>query len=337
MNNAPSLEAPKPNSHRFIRAAVSIILILGVAFGVILYGQRAVDMVQARLFTPTAQVKAVNERLELTPHGYNIFYASNPQVEDRTTFNTSCESTERTAAILGCYWKRTIHLFDVQNDELDGTLEVTAAHEMLHAAYERLNWFERERVDALLQAEYEQRKDDAALRQIMQYYAKAEPGEENNELHSIIGTTVVAVDPELEAYYGQYFANRANIVALNTKYNAVFSELNEQANKLEAVIEAEGPAIHAELASYEAERQQLQLDIQTFNARAQSGGFTTQSSFNVARTALTTRVNAMNTRQAAVNVRVAAYNESVEKLNSLAIRVDQLNQSINGASAAAGL
>lgn len=337
MNNAPSLEAPKPSRHRYFRGAVSLIVILGVAFGVLLYGQRGVDMVQARMFTPTERVKSVNERLGLTAHGYNIFYASNPQIEDKVTFNASCQSTERTAAILGCYWKRTIHLFDVQNKDLDGTLEVTAAHEMLHAAYERLNWLDRTRVDSLVQQEYEQRKGDVALRQIMQYYAEAEPGEENNELHSIIGTTVDKVNPELESYYGRYFTNRAHIVALNTRYNAVFNELNEQANALEATIESEGPAIRTELESYELERKQLALDIETFNARAQSGGFTTQSSFNIARSALAARVSAMNVRQSAINARVAAYNQTVEKLNSLAIRVDQLNQSINGASAAEGL
>lgn len=337
MNNAPSLEAPKPANHRFAQVAVSIIVILGIAYGTLFYGQRLVDMVQARLFTPSAQVAAVNDRLGLTSHGYNIFYASNPQVEDKATFNSSCQSTERTAAILGCYWKRDIHLFDVQNKELDGTLEVTAAHEMLHAAYERLNWLERERVDRLVEEEYEKNKGNAALKQIMQYYAKSEPGAESNELHSIIGTTVATISPELESYYAQYFSDRENIVALNTKYNAVFGAISKQADELEATIESEGPAIQAELASYESDRQQLELDIQTFNARAQSGGFTTQSAFNVARNALTARLSSMNTRQQAINARVATYNQLVAQLNALAIRVDKLNASINGASATSGL
>ena len=337
MNNEPSLEAPKPASHRFAHLAISFIFIAAIAYGTLFYGQRVIDMVQARMFTPSGQVAAVTERLNLTPHGYNIFYASDPQVEDKNTFNTNCQSTERTAAILGCYWKRNIHLFDVQNKELDGTLEVTAAHEMLHAAYERLNWIERERVDTLVEEEFQRNRGNAALKQIMQYYAKSEPGAESNELHSIIGTTVADISPELESYYSQYFADRATIVALNTKYNAVFGELNKQADELEAKIKSEGPAIQAELANYEADRQQLELDIQTFNARAQSGGFTTQSAFNVARNALTTRLSSMNARQQAVNARVASYNDLVAQLNALAIRVDQLNASINGASAASGL
>ena len=190
---------------------------------------------------------------------------------------------------------------------------------------------------ALVEEEFQRNRGNAALKQIMQYYAQSEPGAESNELHSIIGTTVADISPELESYYSQYFADRAAIVALNTKYNAVFGELNRQADELEAKIKSEGPAIQAELANYEADRQQLELDIQTFNARAQSGGFTAQSAFNVARNALTTRLSSMNARQQAVNARVASYNDLIAQLNALAIRVDQLNASINGASAASGL
>ncbi len=44
-------------------------------------------------------------------------------------------------AILGCYnpSSRDIYIYNVTNSELDGVKEVTAAHEMLHAAWERLS------------------------------------------------------------------------------------------------------------------------------------------------------------------------------------------------------
>ena len=83
--------------------------------------------------------------------------------------SSNCDTEERTTAILGCYYQRHIYLFDINNKELDGTLDVTAAHEMLHAAYDRLNFFERSYVDGLINAEYEVHKNDASLKQIMAY------------------------------------------------------------------------------------------------------------------------------------------------------------------------
>lgn len=324
-------------SRNTIAAIGSVLLILGAAAGAAFYGPQFSDVIRAQSFKPSAQVTSVEDRLKLTSRGTAIFYASAPKIEDKTSFNKSCQSSERTTAILGCYWNQQIYLYDIQNEELDGTLEVTAAHEMLHAAYERLNWFERAQINNLLQAEYDAHREDVALKQIMQYYEQSEPGQELNELHSLIGTTVANISPDLEEYYARYFTDRSAIVALNTKYNAVFGEISRQADSLEAKIKAEEPLIQAELAQYDAEKQQLEIDIQAFNARANSGGFSSVSSFNIARQALSSRLNEMNARQNALNERVAAYNKLVEELNQLAVRVDQLNESINGASATTGL
>ncbi len=337
MNNELNQVSSKHKSHKAGRAILTLVAIVGTTIGAMFVGPRAIDALQAQAFTPTSQVANVRQRLELTDRGGTLFYASSPQIEDKATFNTNCQSNEKTTAILGCYWKRQIHLFDIQNKELDGTLEVTAAHEMLHAAYERLGPFARKRVDTFVQAEYDKHRDDPELKQIMQYYAMNEPGAELNELHSIIGTTVASISPELEAYYAQYFHNRADIVALNTKYNAVFSSISKQASELQAKIKATEPVIKADLASYDESRQQIESDIQAFNAKAKSGGFATQSAFNAARSALSNRLAALNAQRDSINARVAEFNKLVEQLNALAVRADQLNESINAASSASGV
>jgi hypothetical protein len=303
----------------------------------VLYGQRAVDMVMARVYQPTSQTIAIHDRLNMTNLGADLFYASNPQVQQKAQFNSNCDTEERTTAILGCYYQRHIYLFDINNKELDGTLDVTAAHEMLHAAYDRLNFFERSYVDGLINAEYEVHKNDASLKQIMAYYTKAEPGMEVNELHSILGTTVAKLSPKLEAYYAQYFNDRASVVALNAKYNTVFDGIAKQSAELQAQLKALRGPIDDDLVQYEADRQQLELDIASFNERANSHGFTTQSGFNVARSALIARLDAVNQRRAAINARVAEYNNIVKELNALATRADELNSSINGANATSGL
>ncbi len=341
MNPVPVAEpvAPAPpikKQHTILRALISAGAVLLLSAVGILYGHRVTDHIKAQSSQPSAQVVAAADRLALTDRGHDIFYATQPAVEDKKQFNSSCNSQERTAAIIGCYYKDTIHLFDVKNAKLDGTLEVTAAHEMLHAAYQRLNWFERRKVDAMVMAQYAKLKDDEDLKEIMKYYSQAEPGAEINELHSIIGTTVVALDPGLEQYYGQYFTNRPAVVTLNAAYNKVFGDLKEQAAGLEARITSDGPALHTDLDAYEAERQQLELDIESFNQQAYSGSFTPRT-LDATRSALLARVDALDVRRVSVNDRVAAYNADVATLNALSVQVSDLYKSINGAEAAQGV
>lgn len=266
-----------------------------------------------------------------------MFYATTPQVEDRRQFNTNCQSTERTTAILGCYFKDKIYLYNIDNKELDGTLEVTAAHEMLHAAYQRLNMFERGHIESMVRAEYQKVKDQPSIKQIMQYYEQAEPGEEVNELHSIIGTTVATLSPELESYYARYFANRASVVELNTAYNRVFDELRQQSSDLQDKITKENTALKSDMSTYETDLEQLNIDIESFNARANAGSFVSQLAFNTARSTLTARVDALNTRRDELNARVAAYNSDVESLNALSVKATKLNESLNGVTAPTGV
>lgn len=319
------------------RALILLVVTLAISAFLILYGQRGVDIVLSRLYQPSPQIADINARLAMTHLGTDLFYASAPKIEDKTQFNASCETEERTIAILGCYFRRHIYLFDVKNKELDGTLEVTAAHEMLHAAYERLNFFERTRVNSLIEAEYATLQDSPSLKQVMAYYAKSEPGEEINELHSLLGTTVVHLSPELEAYYSQYFKDRASVVALNAKYNAVFDSLRKKSDELQKQLVALRAPLESDLDQYESDREQIELDIASFNERAKTNGFPSQSSFTVARNSLIMRVETMNTRQADINQRVKDFNTIVEQINALAVRANELSSSINGATTTKGL
>lgn len=303
----------------------------------ILYGQRVIDRVQASWYHPTAQMSAVTERLQLTSRGTDVFYATKPIVEAKTEFNNNCHSEERTAAILGCYYRDRIYLYDIKNTKLDGTLEVTAAHEMLHAAYQRLNFLERAKVDQMVENQYAKLKNDENLKEVMKYYEKAEPGAEINELHSILGTTVAQLDPELDSYYSQYFKDRAKVVSLNAAYNKVFGDLKRQAAALKTKVEAAEPGIKEDLASYETDLKQIESDIASFNEQAKNGAFTSRSAFNATRAALLARVDALNARRDAINARVAAYNDDVSALNALSTEASELYKSINGAETASGV
>lgn len=324
--------AAKPKRTSFMRSFAAIAVAAGGLAAAYWFGPQLLDEFRAQQYTPSSQISAIEQRVTLTSAGKRIFHAASPEVQDSGQFNSSCHSVERTTAILGCYYRDRIYLYNVQNDELDGALDVTAAHELLHAAYARLNAFEQQRVDGLVRAAYQKVKDEPTLKRLMEYYKQAEPGAEVNELHSILGTTIANLDSELERHYARYFTNRASIVALNRRYTQVFSELDQQAASLRAKISTEESSLKTETDAYQNELNQLNSDIQSFNQRAVSGDFSSQE-FYVARNVLSGRVAALNRRQNQLNARISAYNTMIVEYNKLAVRAQQLNQSMNGVSA----
>lgn len=316
----------------FMRSFTAIVAVAGGLAAAYWFGPQLLDEFRAQQYTPSSHISAIEQRVTLTSAGRRIFYATSPEVQDSGRFNGSCHSVERTTAILGCYYRDRIYLYNVQNSELDGALDVTAAHELLHAAYARLSTFEQHKVDGLVRAAYQKVKNEPTLKRLMEYYKQAEPGAEINELHSILGTTIANLDSELERYYARYFTNRASIVTLNQRYTQVFSELDQQATSLKAKISAEESSLKTETDAYQNELNQLNSDIQSFNQRAVSGDFSSQE-FYATRNVLSGRVAALNRRQNQLNARISAYNTMIVEYNKLAVRAQQLNQSMNGVSA----
>ena len=316
----------------FMRSFTAIMAVAGGLAAAYWFGPQLLDEFRAQQYTPSSHISAIEQRVTLTSAGRRIFYATSPEVQDSGQFNGSCHSVERTTAILGCYYRDRIYLYNVQNSELDGALDVTAAHELLHAAYARLSTFEQRKVDGLVRAAYQKVKNEPTLKRLMEYYKQAEPGAEINELHSILGTTIANLDSELERYYARYFTNRASIVTLNQRYTQVFSELDQQATSLKAKISAEESSLKTETDAYQNELNQLNSDIQSFNQRAVSGDFSSQE-FYATRSALSGRVASLNNQQNQLNTRISAYNTMIAEYNKLAVRAQQLNQSMNGVSA----
>ena len=315
-----------------MRSFTAIVAVAGGLAAAYWFGPQLLDEFRAQQYTPSSHISAIEQRVTLTSAGRRIFYATSPEVQDSGQFNGSCHSVERTTAILGCYYRDRIYLYNVQNSELDGALDVTAAHELLHAAYARLSTFEQHKVDGLVRAAYQKVKNEPTLKRLMEYYKQAEPGAEINELHSILGTTIANLDSELERYYARYFTNRASIVTLNQRYAQVFSELDQQATSLKAKISAEESSLKTETDAYQNELNQLNSDIQSFNQRAVSGDFSSQE-FYATRSALSGRVASLNSQQNQLNTRISAYNTMIAEYNKLAVRAQQLNQSMNGVSA----
>ena len=317
-------------SHRRHAASLIILAVMVVmTLLVVAYRQDIRDQFSVWGYQPTPEVGRLAERTTMTSLGKRYFYASHPEVQDRTQFNVSCTSREHSSAILGCYNGLSIYLYDVTDERLDGVREVTAAHEMLHAAYDRLSVSERERVDGLLEDAYRALKKDTAFRERMSLYESIEPNEQLNELHSIIGTEVDKISGELESYYKKYFDNRSAIVSLYNSYKSVFTELKLKADKLSGQIDTLAEQINRDTEQYNHQIAQLNSDIGHFNKRAQSGDFSSQGEFQEQRRQLLSRSRDLQSLRSSVNAAVSRYNTYKSELQQIATQSDSLNRSIN--------
>jgi cell division protein FtsB len=293
--------------------------------------QRIKDQIAVLTFAPSAQLETYADRTTLTSEGRFLFFASRPVVETGAAFNAVCASQREDVGILGCYLHndQSIHLFDVTDARLDGLEEVVAAHELLHAAWDRMSAAEQSALEPLLEAEAAKHESDPAFAKTLAYYATAEPGERDNELHSIIGTEFASVSPQLQAHYALYFSDRAAIVAMHEKSDAVFTAQQQQITALQSQLDALSASITSDYAAYNAGYDQLGKDIADFNARANNGSFTSQSQFDSERAALIARQSALDADYASIAARQTQYNALLDQLRALNAQAEDLNRSIN--------
>lgn len=302
--------------------------LLFVAALIFVNRQAIVDQFVVWQFRPVPEVVTVSEAAHLSDQGKFLFYASRPSLLARDAFNEACRSsaTEQTA-VLGCYSANRIYLFNIDNAQLDGIKEVTAAHEMLHAAYQRLSSAERQHVDSLLSVQ-SFGKDEGRINQLLSEYAKSEPGERLNELHSILGTEVATLSPELEAYYSQYFSSREKLVSLSQQYQTVFAQLKSRQESLVADLNRLADTIDQSGSAYKRNLQVLSSDVEGFNARAQSGSMS-RSEYDSERASLESRQSGLRSDYDSIQALIAQYEKERTELASINTEANVLNRSIN--------
>jgi hypothetical protein len=318
-----------------VSTIVTVVLsavIFVIAGWLFLNRQYALDQVSVWAYEVPSDVKAIEERINFTDKGRFYFYASHPEIADAESFNVNCPRRETGSPILGCYGMGRMYIYDITNPKLDGIEEVTAAHEMLHAAWDRLSEDEQKRISDLLETTYEN-LDEGELKDRMAYYARTEPGELYNELHSIIGTEVKNLSSDLEEYYGQYFEDRATILALYTQYDTAFKSLQSQAEELYSELTELGKSITTRTAQYNMDSAQLSDDIDDFNSRANNNGFDSLDQFYQERAALVSRSNQLLAERNAINADIALYNKKHKEYQSVAVQIESLNKSIDSIEA----
>lgn len=286
------------------------------------------DEFKAGDYAMTGDLSSIASSLNLTSRAQLILRATHPELQEKASFNQNCNSHSQEIYVLGCYREDQdrLYVYNVKSSELPGVREVTTAHEMLHAAYHRLLFWEKLDLKDQLQSVYDHLPADSDLRTSMQNY---HPDEFYDELHSRIGTEVKDLPAPLERYYQRYFTDRQLIVKFNEQYHNVFTELQRQTDRLKESIEAKKQSIENKTKEYQTQKQQLNEVISDFNSRAARGDFNSQSDFNTKRQSIVSRIDALNReydqlKQAIeeLNSEIAKYNQSIYHNNEL---IDQIN------------
>lgn len=216
------------------------------------------DWFRLRDYDPPQRIVEIADATTMTDKTRRLFYVNHPELGDKATFNEHCRVNEE-SIVLGCYINgQGIFLLDVKDERLNGVIEVTAAHEVLHSAYERLSNGEKERVDKMT-ADFFAGLKNQRIQQTVENYRAREASIVPNELHSILGTEVRDLSPELEEYYKQYFYDRKKVVAYSEQYEQTFTEIREQVDLYDK-----------ELMNLKAQIESAQSEIDTTNTALQA-------------------------------------------------------------------
>ena len=256
--------------------------------------QYLADWAALRNYLPPATISNLATQTTMTPLARKIFYVNHPELNAKVAFGNKCPNGEREKTIvLGCYRgnQHGIFLLAVSDPRLSGVEDVTSAHEMLHAAYDRLSAKDRTRINALLQDYFKQDLHDQRILDTIASYRKSEPNDVVNEMHSIFGTEVANLPVELDQYYQRYFTNRAQIVSNANAYEAEFT------SRQRAVKQDDD-----QLAVLKDQINSGQVDIKARNATI----------VGIQKTLLAERSN----NSAAYNAAVPGYNKMVDDYNA---------------------
>lgn len=313
---------------RSLSAFAASILILVSAGFIYLNRQLIIDQVTVWSYEPSAQLANISKQSGLTSKGEFLLYATRPSIEQAEGFNSKCPRQEQGSPILGCYTPDDrVYIFDVANEQLAGMQEVTAVHEMLHAAWVRLDNSEREKLTVELESAYKNSNNDE-LKKRMEYYERSEPGEIVNELHSILGTEVRSLGEPLESYYAKLF-DRALVLKMHESYSGVYKELYAKADSIYSQMNELASSIEKRSAQYDAALSSYTRDVNSFNSRARGQGFTTQSQFNAERAQLLSRSSALESTRVSINSDIVTYNKLNEEYSSVTAQIDGLNKSLD--------
>ena len=313
------------NSKKFVSIIMSILLLSSVAYAFV-NRQYLHDLYIVKRTNIEAEAQILQNQLNLTSKGNFLYEASIPEVQESNEFNKSCNDVKTEHSIvLGCYTKQRVYVFNVSDTRLDGIQQVTAAHELLHAVYERMTLSERKQIDKELVSLADTIQDERFQSTLAQY-RQTEPDQISNELHSIIGTEISEITPKLEEHYAKYFNNRRLIVGFANQYEKVFTDIEAQIQEHDknlSEIKVEIDALDKSITSQQSQikSEAARLDLLRANDKIEE--------YNLGVGPFNELVRSYNANIESQRSKVAQYNEIVKERNSLATTQSDLTKQLD--------
>ncbi len=308
---------------RRLSGGFAIGLVMGLAIFAFLNPYSFPDWWTLRSYTPSAEIEALAKNSFFTSEAERLFYVHDPKLQSSEEFMSNCPVEE--TVVLGCYDGRGIYIFEVEEEQLDGIEEVTAAHEMLHAAYARLSNSDQQEVVEWLNITFDQ-VSDQRIRDVVATYESQGQDVIDNELHSILATELEELPEFLEDYYSQYFTDRSQVVALSQQYEAVFTALKDQVDNLDMQLSDLSASIRLLEASLETQGDTINTERERISTLLDNDDI---PAYNQAIPGFNQSIDAYNQDFAQLEVLIAEFNDLVKQRNSIATEQNNLVESID--------
>lgn len=285
--------------------------------------QTVLDWWTLRGYEPSLSIAELSRESSFSAEGEKLFYVHNPELLTKNEFSGKCSLTEETI-VLGCYLTREkIYVFDVEDERLEGVEQVTAAHEMLHAAYDRLSREERQRIDSLV-LEYYEKTDNERLIKTIESYRARDPLVVPNELHSILATEIRELPSELEEYYSQYFIERLAVVDFAENYEDEFTKLEDKIEAFDTQLKGLSLSISEKENQISLLGSALESEQRILESLSSS-----PTAYNNAVPGFNQKVREYNALLNELKADINRYNEIVKQRNAIAIEEQGLIDAID--------
>lgn len=298
------------------------------------------DWRKERSYQPSAEIEELMGQLELTNDGKRIFAAVDPTLETGMGFNEKCTFKDVGGYVLGCYVNDPgkVYIYRVDEEELKGIHEATAAHELLHAVWARMS--EQERTELTAEMESFKQANETVLGEELALY---EAGNWQDELHSRIGVEFADLPEKLEQHYGKYFQNRKKLVEFYQGYKGTYDGIKVRADEIQAEIDQLKEEISNLKVEIDDNRKNYQERLENYKKAVAEYNECARTRTCYSATEFETKANELNAEGGNINylrdvtngkvrdynAKVELLNQKIEEFNQNALHLQELNDKMN--------
>ncbi len=305
-----------------------IVLIVLFLVGYLVYYNRFSLYDEAILYNykVPALVNQLATEDSMTPISRQIFYINHPTFLDKIHFSKLCPNYHPSEEIiLGCYYpnENGIYILSVADPTLNGIMQVTAAHEMLHGVYSRLSSSQKDYLDGLLLNFYKHDLTNQRIKDEVAIYMKTEPGSVYDEMNSTFPTECATLTPQLESFYTKYFYNRSKVVAYEQAYQQVFLNKKTQLSSYDSTL----LSMNATITNQQNQAKALYLSLN--NQLNYINSNPSDPAINDLINSYNSKVNQYNNLVTNISAEITNYNQLVSQRNQISIALVSLETEIS--------